>query len=170
VTISHLEITIIIKKEETVTGQVKRQGNAWTIFRLIWNCTQGIIPEEVTVNKHRYKEILRHLCNPIHHKDSELWRRKSWLLLDENTPAHCSVHVQGELQNNRLPFCHTLHTHLISNHEISFSFPAWKKSYVGIDFSRLRRSSLTQGKPYGTFVQVSFSSASSNYTNGGRLA
>jgi hypothetical protein len=28
VTISHLEITIIIKKEETVTGQVKRQGNA----------------------------------------------------------------------------------------------------------------------------------------------
>jgi hypothetical protein len=28
VTISHLEIAIIAKKEETATGQVKRQGNA----------------------------------------------------------------------------------------------------------------------------------------------
>jgi hypothetical protein len=28
VTIGHLEITIITKKEETVTGQVKTQGNA----------------------------------------------------------------------------------------------------------------------------------------------
>jgi hypothetical protein len=28
VTIGHLEITIIAKKEETATGQIKRQGSA----------------------------------------------------------------------------------------------------------------------------------------------
>jgi hypothetical protein len=31
-TIGHLEIAIIAKKEETATGQVKRQGNAWNCF------------------------------------------------------------------------------------------------------------------------------------------
>jgi hypothetical protein len=43
-TTGHLEIAIIAKKEETVAWQVKRQGNAWTVFRLIWNCSHGIHP------------------------------------------------------------------------------------------------------------------------------
>jgi hypothetical protein len=34
-TVSHLEITIITKKEETATGWVQRQDNA--AFQLIWN-------------------------------------------------------------------------------------------------------------------------------------
>jgi hypothetical protein len=37
VTINHLEIAIIAKKEETVTGQVKRQGHlavfTWNLFQ-----------------------------------------------------------------------------------------------------------------------------------------
>jgi hypothetical protein len=36
-------------------------------------------------------------------------------------------------KNNRSPFCHMLHIHLIS-HQLFFYFPAWKKSYEGIDF------------------------------------
>jgi hypothetical protein len=128
------------------------------------------IPKEVTVNKHRYQEILHHLCNPICHKHPELWHRKNWLLLHD-----ISLHIALSLskrswKNNRSPFCHILHTHLISHHEISSPTPAWKKSYVGIDFSRLRRSSLSQGKLYMTFLQISFSSVSSSYTNIGRLA
>jgi hypothetical protein len=39
-TIGHLEITIIAKKEETATGQVKKQSNALTVFQLIWNSSQ----------------------------------------------------------------------------------------------------------------------------------
>jgi hypothetical protein len=46
-------------------------------------------------------------------------------------------------QRENVNFCqklgHILPTHLISQHAISFSFPAWKKSYVGLDFSRPRR-------------------------------
>jgi hypothetical protein len=56
------------------------------------------------------------------------------------------------------------------HHAISFSFPAWEKSYMGIDFSRPRRSSLLQGRLYGTFLQISFRSVFSSYTNVGRLA
>jgi hypothetical protein len=39
------------------------------------------IPEEATVNKHHYKQILRRPCNSIRCKRPELWRRKNWLLL-----------------------------------------------------------------------------------------
>jgi hypothetical protein len=46
VTNDHLEIAIIAKKEETATGQVKRQGNAWTVFQLIWNCSHRIHPRK----------------------------------------------------------------------------------------------------------------------------
>jgi hypothetical protein len=41
---------------------------------------------------------------------------------------------------------------------------------VGIHFSLPKRSSLPQGKPYRTFLQISFSSVFSSYTNVGRLA
>jgi hypothetical protein len=82
------------------------------------------IPERVTVNKHCYKKILHHLHNSIRRKHPELWCRKNWLLLHDNSPAHCSVLVQEELTKQQVTVCHTLHTHLISHHAISFSFPA----------------------------------------------
>jgi hypothetical protein len=51
-----------------------------------------------------------------------------------------------------------------------FLFPRLKEKLRGDDFCRPKRSSLPQGKPYGTFLQISFSSVSSSYTNVGRLA
>jgi hypothetical protein len=80
------------------------------------------IPEGTIINKHHYKEILHRQCSSIHHKSPELWCRKNWLLLHNSAPAHCSVLVQEELEKQQSPFCHTLHTHLILRHEISFSF------------------------------------------------
>jgi hypothetical protein len=35
VTIGRLEIAIVVKKEETATGQVKRQGKAGTVFQIV---------------------------------------------------------------------------------------------------------------------------------------
>jgi aminoglycoside phosphotransferase (APT) family kinase protein len=55
------------------------------------------IPEGATVNKRRFKQILRHLRNSIRRKRPELWRRKNWLLLHNNAPAHHSVLVHEEL-------------------------------------------------------------------------
>jgi hypothetical protein len=43
-TMNHLQTAILAKKEETATGQVKRQGNAPTVWLLIWNCSHGIHP------------------------------------------------------------------------------------------------------------------------------
>jgi histone-lysine N-methyltransferase SETMAR len=51
-------------------------------------------PEGAAVNTHRYKEILRRLCNSVRRKRPELWRRKNWLLLHDNAPALRSELVQ----------------------------------------------------------------------------
>jgi hypothetical protein len=79
---------------------VKRQGNVWTVFWLIWNCSDGIHPSRS--DKHRYKEILHRLCNSIRRKRPEFWHTKNWLLLHDNSPAHCSVLVQEELAKQQV--------------------------------------------------------------------
>jgi hypothetical protein len=57
------------------------------MLELFFNAS-GIVHMEfipgVTLNKHRYKEILRRLRNTIHRKHPELCRRKNWLLLYDN--------------------------------------------------------------------------------------
>jgi hypothetical protein len=146
------------ERTETETGQVKRQG-----------VHVEFIQGGATVNKHRYKEILHRLRNSVHHKHPELWRRKNWLFLHNNSPANRSVLVQEELTNQKVTVLpHP--QHLSDLAPGVFSFPTWKKSYVGVDFSWLRRSPLPQGKLYETFLQIFFTSVSSSYTNIGRLA
>jgi hypothetical protein len=56
----------------------------------------------VTVNTHRYKEILRCLRNSTHGKHPEHWSRKNWLLLQDNAFTHLSVLVQEELEKQQV--------------------------------------------------------------------
>jgi hypothetical protein len=91
VTIGHLAVAIIAKKEEMSRRQVKRQGNARLFFSLSGTVHIKFNPEGVTVNKHCYKEILRCLCNSTHGNNPEHWSRNNWLLLEDNIPAHHSV-------------------------------------------------------------------------------
>jgi hypothetical protein len=46
----HMEINIIIKKGETLMGEVKRKSNASTVFKLIWKCSHGIHPRRRVCN------------------------------------------------------------------------------------------------------------------------
>jgi hypothetical protein len=128
------------------------------------------IPEGATVNKHRYKEIFHCLRNSIHHKHPELWHRKKWLLLHDSAPVHRCVLVQEELAKQQI----TVLPHPPYPPDLAacdfFFFPHLKENYMGVDFSRPRRSSLPHGKLYGTFLQISFSSVSSGYTIVGSLA
>jgi histone-lysine N-methyltransferase SETMAR len=90
------------------------------------------IPEEVTVNKHCYKEILHRLLNTICRKHPELWHRKNWLLLHNNTPAHCSVLVQKELAKQQV----TILPHRPYSPDLApcdfFSFPRLKEKLHGL--------------------------------------
>ena len=72
------------------------------------------IPEDATVNKSHYKEILGLLRDSIRRKRPELWRKKNWLLIHDNVPAHLSVLVQEQLARQQvtvlphLPYTHVL--------------------------------------------------------------
>jgi hypothetical protein len=96
-TIGHLVFTVIARKEENTTGQVIRQGNAWTVFDSSGIVHTEFIPEWMTVNNHCYREIPRHLYNSMHCKCPELWYRKQWLLLHDIALAHRSILVPEEL-------------------------------------------------------------------------
>jgi hypothetical protein len=58
---------------------------------------EEFIPEEATVNKHHYKQIVCHLCSSVHLMCTGLWHRNNWLLLHDNASTHHSVLVEEEL-------------------------------------------------------------------------
>jgi stress response protein YsnF len=97
-TISHLDITIITKKEETATEQAKGKLRLELFFNSSGIVHMKFISEEVTVNKQTNKETLHCVRSPVRHKHPELWHKKDWLLLHSSAPAHCSVLVEEELE------------------------------------------------------------------------
>jgi hypothetical protein len=92
------------------------------------------IPEEVTLNKHCYKEILHRLHNSNRHKRPELWRRKNGLLLYDNATAYCSVLVQEELAKQQV----TALPHYPYSPDLAlcdfFFFPCLKERLCGCRF------------------------------------
>jgi hypothetical protein len=103
------------------------------------------IPEGATLNKHFFKEILRCLRIAFRRKRPEVWRR-----MNTTTPSVCPRRG-GKISGHLVAMPSIL---AWSRYAISFSFLAWKKSYVGVDFSRARRSSLPQGIQCKTFLQI----------------
>jgi hypothetical protein len=89
------------------------------------------IPEGVTANKHRYKEPLCYLLSSVHCKCPELWCRKNWLLLHDNSPAHRPVLVQEVLAKQQV----TILPHPPYSHDLTlcnfFFFPCLKEKLRG---------------------------------------
>ena len=61
-----------------------------------------LIPEDATVNKTRYKEILGRFGDSIRRKRSQLWRKKNWLSLHDDAPTHHSFLVQEVLARQQV--------------------------------------------------------------------
>jgi hypothetical protein len=125
------------------------------------------LPEGTTANKHLYKEIHRCLCFSFHHKDPELWRRKNWLFLNDNAPAHHSVLAQEELAKQQVTVLpHPLYSPDLTPCDISF-FPCLKEKLHGHRFQSAEEI-ITAARE--SLMQMSFSSVSISCTNVGRLA
>jgi hypothetical protein len=105
------------------------------------------ILEWATVNKHHYKGIFT--IYAVQFVISVLSFGAGRTGCCYTTPLHSTLCLsKRNWQNDRSPFWHTLHTYL-SHHAIFFSFPTWKKSHVGVNFSWLRRASLHKGSQVG---------------------
>jgi hypothetical protein len=134
------------------TGQ--RQCKARTVFRLLWNCSHWIHPRRSNCKQatlQRDPSLSMQFNSSLSVLSFGARRTGCYYM---TMPLHITLCLSKKRwQNNRSPFCHILHTHLILHHVISFSFPVRKKNYAGINFSQSRRSSLPQEKPYGTFCK-----------------
>ena len=59
------------------------------------------LPQGRTVNKEYYLEVMRRLPEAIRQKRIELWKNQSWILHDDNAPAHTSMLVREFLAKNK---------------------------------------------------------------------
>ena len=98
-TIRHLENASIATTKKKKPREDRSKGKVMLELFLDSNgiAHMEFIPEVVTVNRTRYKEILGRLRDSVRRKSPELWCRKNCLLLHENAPAHQPVLVQEEL-------------------------------------------------------------------------
>jgi len=80
------------KKARQVRSNVK-------VMLTIFFSSRGVVHHEYTphgqnINKEYYLEVLRHLCNAVRCKRSDLWAAGTWLLHHDNAPAHSSQLIQ----------------------------------------------------------------------------
>jgi hypothetical protein len=64
-----------------------------------WNCW----PEGQTVNQKYYLEVLTKLREQVRKKRPELWKKKSWILHQDNVPAHNTLTVKQFLADKCIP-------------------------------------------------------------------
>lgn len=55
------------------------------------------------MNKEYYLEVLATLRERVRRKRPEMWKNKSWILHQDNTPAHTALVVKSFLTNHGIP-------------------------------------------------------------------
>lgn len=61
------------------------------------------VPEGQTVNQHYYLEVLAKLRERVRKKRPDLWKNKSWVLHQDNAPAHNALSVKQFLADKQIP-------------------------------------------------------------------
>ena len=60
------------------------------------------LPQGQTINQHVYNNILQRLMHSVREKRSELWETRSWLLHQDNAPAHNALGIREFLAKNNI--------------------------------------------------------------------
>lgn len=61
------------------------------------------VPEGQTVNQHYYISVLTTLRERVRRKRNDLWKKKTWILHQDNAPAHNALSVKTFLANHNIP-------------------------------------------------------------------
>ena len=88
------------KKARQSKSQVKLMLIAFFDIRGIVH--MEFLPQGHTINQHVYKEILRRLLRSVREKRRELWENKSWLLHEDNAPAHNALSIRQFLAQKQI--------------------------------------------------------------------
>jgi len=106
--------------------------------------SEGIVhheyaPDEQTINKEFYVEVLRRLRESVRWKRPEKWRDDDWILHHDNSPAH--IYLAQKFWPNTAPLsCSSSHTHQIS-HRATFSYSQGLRKFWKDTHLRQRRTS-----------------------------
>ena len=61
------------------------------------------VPESQTVNKEYYLQVVTTLRERVRRKRPEMWKNKSWILHQDNAPAHSALVVKSFLAKHNTP-------------------------------------------------------------------
>ena len=79
--------------------------NVKVLLTVVFDCNgvvhHELLPQDRTVNKEFYLEIMRRLREAIRQKRTELWKTQSWILHHDNAPAHTLLLVREFLPKNK---------------------------------------------------------------------
>ena len=93
------------KRAKTKNGRQVR-SNVKVLLTVFVVCNgvghHGFLPQDHTVSKGYYLEVIRRLCKAIDQKCTELWKNQSWISRHDNALAYTSLHVCGFLAKNQI--------------------------------------------------------------------
>jgi hypothetical protein len=103
------------------------------------------VPEGQTVNEKHYLEVLTKLWEQVRKKRLELWKKKSWILHQDNAPAHSTLTAKQFLPDKCIP---ALEYPPCSQDLARCDFtcyPKWNIRWKDLIFSLLMRQNRKQG-------------------------
>jgi hypothetical protein len=92
--------------EESQVAKIACQDNADRFFRCCRNYPPRVFPEGTTVNSHYSLGVMECLYMYVHHVRNEQFQNNSWLLLNDNAPAHCALNVKQFLASKSICVIH----------------------------------------------------------------
>ena len=100
--------------------------NIWGIVHMDW------VPEGQTVNQVYNKEVLTNLHEQVRRRRPEVWKKSSWVLHQDNAPAHNALSVK---------------TFLTKHNITMFEHPLYSPDLAPCDFFYFQRLSLREKEP-----------------------
>jgi hypothetical protein len=90
-----------------------------------------MVKQLIKVNQKYYLEVLTKLCEQVRKKRSDLWKKKSWILHQDNAPGHNALAVKQFLAVKCIPVLqHPLYSPDLASRDF-YLFPKVKRALKG---------------------------------------
>ena len=114
---------------------------------------QEFLPQDLTINKEYYLEVMRRLREAIF---PQLWKNNSWLLHHDNAPAHSSLLFRNFLaKNNTVTMLQPLHSPDLAPCDF-FLFPRLKWPMKGRRFATIEEIRTESPRALANWLNASF--------------
>ena len=88
--------------------KARMSKSKFKVMMIVFYDIKGIIyinwvPQGQTVNQVYYEEVLTTLCERVKRRRPEMWKNGSWILHQDNAPAHNALSVKTFLAKHKIP-------------------------------------------------------------------